>query len=283
MEREDRCGAWLRRAGLFACLLAAASTVAAQQPSGEDVTEFDGLNFGFASVVGSGIYYVNGRSAWIIRVPISFALWTEEEKPWGVRIIAPITFGFYDLKPEDVLQVELPDNLATISPVIGVEVSRKATQNWTLYPFVFGGPALELETREGAWVLAVGSRSRAEFGRRNRFWVLWNRLVYARDFQNPKLANDDFLQFETDLELRQPVTARTAVGFIIANELYFNKLIINRPGEDFAISRRWEVAVSYGPTRGDVKLWKFKLPRVSLGYRFGQDVTGVKLGFRYKF
>ena len=80
-----------------------AGTGVSAQDTSPDVPEFDGLNFGFASVAGSGFYSVNGRSAWIIRLPISFSLWSVEEKRWGVRIIAPITFGFYDLEPQDLL------------------------------------------------------------------------------------------------------------------------------------------------------------------------------------
>jgi len=264
-------------------IVALAATGAGAQEPPDDVAEFDGLNFSFASVAGSGIYTVNGRTAWIIRVPISFPLWSADEKPWGLRIVAPITFGFYDLEPRDLVVEGIPDHLATISPVIGVELSHKLTDNWTLYPFGFAGPAVELSTKERGWLMALGVRSRAEFPWKDRAFVLWNRLVYARDFQNNRLDNDDFVQFETDLEFRYPVTARTAVGMIVANELYFNRLIINRPDESFAVTRRWEVAVSYGPMRGDVKVWKFKLPRVSLGYRFGQDITGFKLGFRYKY
>ncbi len=268
---------------VVALLVGTMSLSPASLAQDSDSPEFDGLNFAFAAVTGSGAYSVNGRTALIVRAPISIPLWTTEDKPWGLRIIAPITFGFFDLEPEDIFVGVIPERLGTISPVVGAEGSRELTGNWTFFPFAFGGPAYELETGEAAWLVAGGARSRAVFFWGERPMVLWNRLVYARNFQNELVADDDFMQFETDFELRFPVTDKTAVGLIVANELYFNVVVIDRPGESFEIIRRWEVAVSYGPTWGDVKLWKFKLPRISLGYRFGQGTTGYKLGFRYKF
>ena len=65
---------------MFACLLAAAPDARAQQQPPEDVPEFDGVNHGFASVIGSGIYHVNGRTALILRAPISFPILSTDNR-----------------------------------------------------------------------------------------------------------------------------------------------------------------------------------------------------------
>jgi hypothetical protein len=283
-HRSVRHRAVLRLATAVAVLSLAGLTEArAQQNSNEDQTEFDGLNFAFASVLGSGYYSIQGRQALILRVPISHQLREAEEDSWGLRLIFPVTLGFFDLKPEDVIPDLDPDNLGSINAVAGVEFSRLLARNWVLFPFGMVGPAVEGETGEFAWILSVGVDSRAEFGWKTRKLVLWNGLLYARDFRNDRLSEDDFVRFETDFEIRQPVSARTAIGFVVENELFLDELVVNRPGEPLGISRRWTVGISYGPTEPDVKFWKMKVPRISVGYRFGQGIDGFKLGFRYRY
>ena len=69
---------------------------------------------------------------------------------------------------------------------------------------------------------------------------------------------------------------------IAGNELYFNEVGIRSPDETFYIRYRWEAGLSYGAYEL-IKWWKFPVPRVSVSYRWGQDVAGIRVGFHFDY
>jgi len=234
--------------------------------------------------MGTGYYSIDGRTAFVVRINPSFRLRSEEGRAWGVSLWIPITLGFFDFKLEDLYPPEfrIPERIASVSIAPGVLFRVPIRDNWMLFPFTFFGPAKDLESKEFAWVLSLGSRSRAEFPWGPRKMILWNRLQWASNYDNQRLFDDDLAVFESDFEVRQPITAKTAIGGLLVNDYYINAVVVLRPGESFEIRDRWEVGATYGPM-DPMKLWKIPVPRLSVGYRWGQGTEGIRINLRFRY
>ena len=245
-------------------------------------SEFDGFNYAYAAVLGSGYYSIEGRRAVILRLPLRTILRQEDDDHWGIRIVYPVTLGWYSLKDDDRLLPDDPTSIGTMSVAPGVEFRRRGTRNWLLKPFLIVGPAKEFATGDMAWLAATGVGSRLDFPWSRRKVVLRNYLAYAVNFSNSWLPDDDLAVINTKVEYLEKVTDRTAIGVIAGNELYFNEVGIRSPDETFYIRYRWEAGLSYGAYER-IKWWKFPVPRVSVSYRWGQDVAGIRVGFHFDY
>ncbi len=245
-------------------------------------SEFDGFNYAYAAVLGSGYYSIEGRRAVILRLPLRTILRQEDDDHWGIRIVYPVTLGWYSLKDDDRLLPDDPTNIGTLSVAPGVEFRRRVTRNWLLKPFLIVGPAKEFATGDMAWLAATGVGSRLDFPWSRRKVVLRNYLAYAVNFSNSWLPDDDLAVINTKVEYLEKVADRTAIGVIAGNELYFNEVGIRSPDETFYIRYRWEAGLSYGAYER-IKWWKFPVPRVSVSYRWGQDVAGIRVGFHFDY
>jgi hypothetical protein len=143
---------------MAALTLVVAATVA-------DAADDKPLSFAFASQAGSGIYDIEGRVVQIYRIPISFGVKAlgAEERDWGISVSSPLTFGFYDFKPEDVFTGEFPTHVGTASLLPGVAFPVRAKTNWILTPHVDFGAAKEFSGGDLAWVYDLGLRSDVSF------------------------------------------------------------------------------------------------------------------------
>ena len=280
----------VRYAATFLLLLAAAVAEGnAQTPGVRFTSELDPRNFAHAAFLGSGIYVVDGRQLYIIRAPMAFTLRPEEGNPFGLRLSATPTFGFFDLKFSDIGDFQLPSSLSTFSLLLGVEFQVPVLSNWQLDPFVRAGPAWEFAQGTVTWVFGVGIDSRVEFAPGRTRVLLWNTLLWAGNRDSDLSPRDDFARIDTQVEWLFPVgwrlhRTKTEVGPYARSEIYFDALVIAPPaGEPLVIHHRYEIGVMWGATERHTTFWKIPYPRVGLSWRFGDGASGVRLMLTTRF
>jgi hypothetical protein len=278
-----------RSVGVAVCVLVLLLTAAPDSLHAEDenVPEVRPFNYAFASYVGGGVYSQNGRLLWIVPIPVGFGLRSEDEHFLGIRLTFKLTLGFFDFKPQDFVEFELPDQVGTASLLPGVQFPMRVTRNWLLTPFGDFGAAADTVHDEVTWIMGFGADSRAEFLWKRQKFLLWNRLVYARDLANSQEPAEDFLLFETIFEPRVPLGGirgnPTDLGlFFLANSFFYPVIVPRADGGESKILRRYEVGITYGSAE-PTKLWIFPVPRIGLSWRFGQDVTGIRFILTYAY
>lgn len=68
--------------------------------------------YAFAHEFGSGVYDFNGRTLQVYGLPLAWTLREGEAARPGLRLRLPVTLGFLDFEPKDVLDTGLPEPAA---------------------------------------------------------------------------------------------------------------------------------------------------------------------------
>jgi hypothetical protein len=281
------CRGAVRRWVAIGCLLvvAGAGGVRAQ---GDDDVEFDPFNFAFAAYAGSGVYANGDRTVYVFRIPAWIRLRADDAGPFGIRLSIKTTLGFYDFAPQDLVEFEFPDSLGTLSVIPGAELRFQVSERWQLKPFLDYGIAWDTETDDTVWVLGTGLRARAEYPWKQRSMVWWNELIYAMNSETGLDPFTDFARLRTKFEVRQPAGfsvggQETAFAPYVTLDYYFDEVVLERPLLDPVLVReRYEIGLTWG-TSERAKVWIISLPRVGLGYRFGQDLSTVRLVLSFAY
>ncbi len=244
-------------------------------------------NFSFASQLGSGIYSVNGRTIQIYRLPISWDYRQPSETQSGISLLMPLTLGFYDFNLEDVLQTQLPRSIDTLSFVPGVEFTRVLHKDWLASAFVQAGIAKERTSTADAWTYAggLGADRRVEL---HAFQVHYHaQLLYAAALFKDR-RDDSMLRLSTGIEARH-LLPRSIRGEPLDYGLYvLNEWYLRRPDPPLAslgapiTAVQWELGITLGSAR-PVHVWKIPLPRLGIGYRFGDSLSVIRLVFGAPF
>ena len=242
------------------------------------------INFGFATQLGSGIYSLSGRTLQVYRLPFAYAPPVDEDARVRPRITLPLTLGFVDFKPRDVVETGVPERIDSLSFVPGLALHIAVREDWELEPFAEAGIARDQASEADQDVYAAGLRSRYDFGDGPTQWQLYNELVHVVVEQDSPDRTDDFTRFRTGTTARRPFDTESS-GRRADFEAYGLVEVILDPTGGPAGSRpqdgaamQYEVGVTLGATE-PLRLWGVKLPRVGLGYRFGSGLSVVRVVF----
>jgi hypothetical protein len=242
----------------------------------------DLINFVYASQLGTGIYQVDGRSVQVYRIPVSFRLRTIEDDGWGLRLKFPLTVGLYNFDPIDIVAGEFPEDLATLSLVPGVEFALPVKKRWHLTPFGEFGAAVDLNSeRDYTLVYSIGLRSRAWFHSGKVTFTLGNEIRFAGSHRVGGDPNDGFTRFETGIDALHPLPFRMqqkqAVGSVYFTNFLYSGLEFRRPfDEPLRLDYENEVGVTLGSAE-PLKWWLISLERWGIGYRFGRNLSAVRV------
>lgn len=263
-------------------LLPGTSAVAAPRPLSS--SEQAVLNFGFATQLGSGIYSVSGRTLQVYRLPFAYTLPRDDDARWRVRLTLPVTVGFLDFEPLDVIDTGLPRDLDSVSVVPGVELEYAVDEHWRLQPFAEAGIARDRESQVDQRVYSLGLRGLYDVARGPVDWQGYGEIVRVVVEQTELDQQDDFTRVRLGATARRPfeldATGRRA-DFLVYG---FTEAYTDTPsgpvdsarhdGEDL----QYEVGFTLGATQ-TLRIWGMPLPRIGFGYRFGQDLSVYRLVF----
>ncbi len=276
-----------RRAVLLGAALCLAALAAVRPAAAQDADEF--VNFAFACRLGSGVYSVDGQTIQIYRIGITTTLLEETEtRPWRLDLSAPLTIGFYDFKPVDVIDEGLPTHLDSYSLTPGVRFTFPLATNWKMMPFVNGGPVRENATDSTSWVYTIGVRSEAHFpGARGLEWILRDEWVWSGMADSGETLADEFGEFHNGVEAWFPLNAairgkQLKIAPFVVVYYYWDdgEFVSTRSGagtlDASPYGLQWEAGVLLD-TAPSLEIWGIGLPSIGLSYRGGGDFDSIRL------
>jgi len=269
---ERWCRRWLL-ASLLACAHAHAQTPAEQR---EDRAVGRSVNYVFATDLGSGVYDLDGRTLQIYQLRYRKDLREATDDQLGVRFEVPVTFGFFDFDPVDVISQGLPSRVDSFSVVPGISVDHVLENDWHVMPYARVGFSMASSSVDG-WLYGLGVRLQ-----RRREYYGWDSLIRSElavagvDYREA-IPNDQFVRFRQGFDFTRglgwKVYGREAVLGLYA----IGDLITDPPTVPVLNHHQQPVQAELGftfATRPRFKIWRFDAPRLGFGYRFAGDLSG---------
>jgi len=262
---------------LGAILFLVLATVAGAQTAETRENEAVGssLNYVFATDLGSGVYSLDDRTLQIYRFEYEKELREVDEDTMGVRFVLPLTFGFFDFTPLDVLSEGIPTRVDSFSLVPGFELDYLLQGNWHLIPYLRGGVSVASSSVDG-WLYGLGARVE-----RNDGWRGWDRFLrvelnYSGVGYRHDLPADQFVRVRQGINL-----ARGMKWKIRGRELEFGMygildIVFDPPTMPVVNGSQEPLQAELGftfSTRPPFKLWRWDAPRLGFGYRIAGELS----------
>src|SRR5688572_20111449 len=116
-------------------LLAMGAYAQAPGETREDEAVGASINYVFATDLGTGVYDLGGRSLQIYRYTWRKELRETTDDQLGLRFVVPVTAGFFDFHPIDVISSGPPPRVDSFSVVPGIQVDYLLPGDWHLIPY----------------------------------------------------------------------------------------------------------------------------------------------------
>jgi hypothetical protein len=266
---------FVRAACAAALLIFGAAPAIAQSAAEEDEAVSASVNYVFATDLGGGVYDMGGRTLQVYRYTYQHDLREPGETAPGLRFVLPITAGFFDFSPVDVLSEGPPTRVDSISLVPGVELDYLLRDDWHLIPYARAGLSIASSSVGG---ILYGAGMRLE---RRGEWHGWDQflraeLTYSGVEYRHDVPDDRFVR------LRYAVDVTRGLGFKLRGRepeigLYsIFDLVVDPPTAPIAAGRKHPIQAEFGFTlssRPRLKIWRFDAPRVGFGYRLAGELS----------
>ncbi len=241
------------------------------------------FNYGLSSFLGSGIYSINGQTVQLYRIPFSADLDNHSADKPHFSVQLPVTFGFYNFQPQDVLSGQIPKSLDTLSVLAGIDGNLPLSETWHYLQLVAVG-----YTRSAGLVdkKLTGTQIALE---RTAPWNGWvtryrSEVLGALSSGGPT-GTDRVLRLLQGVEFDRPQSwdifrHQAAIG-TYGVVRWFPGPFAYTPTHS-AIRLETEAGITFG-TAEPIRIFRLPLPRLSLGYRRAADLNVVFLGFGTPF
>ena len=244
-------------------------------------------NFSFASQLGAGVYGIDGRTVQIYRVPFEWELRPPTTERVGWDLTLPVTLGFFGYRVRDVVEADLPKHVDTYSFMPGIEASKLFGPRWRLAAFAELGVANVPTDSSANLIYGGGGRARYLFPLGDFHLRYACEVLYAGS-QVDQHADDTMVRVTNGIDALRPsrMSVRGEVvdyGPYAMNEWFPKRpnAPVNSTGPPMS-ALQWEVGMTIGTVQ-PAYLWSIPLPRIGLGYRFGRDLSAVRLVFGAAF
>lgn len=252
----------------------------------QELQEERGLNFSYSAVIGSGVYLLDDRTVWVLRVPFSKTLKASEPGHWGAKLLLPVTLGYNDLDADK--NPMSAGGQASVSFVPGIEFQYMPNEHWAIKPFAHVGAGLDLDRDEIERIWAVGIRTRADVRFDTPRMTLGADALYAAQDGPDDLSSDSFSRLGVGIDFQFPLkltvgNRSTAITTHIIHYEYVQDLEFSPElGDPYQIGSSTEIGVALG-LDPPLRVMGFSLDRIGLGYRFGSDQKAIVLVRKFPF
>lgn len=290
--------------GIGMCLLC---LVLWQTPTEAQQTRENGnvtVNYVYAQQFGLGGYDVGGLSVQVYPLPLPYTLHFGRNNAWGLKMTPGLTYGRFDFDA-DVDNIpnsgdELAVTLHTLGGTVALELQIPVLDNWMLKPFVEGGLVGVLHTDVSPAALAPSIRNDLAYtyavGLRSRFHVDWQRftftlgngLLYAGNATFKGKDAQAYAALETGIDIRHPLgltIKQYAPDFSVffIHYHFFPALEFSRfLHTPLEVNNQFEFGVTLG-TVPPLPLGIIAGLRLGVSYRFGDNLTGIRLNLGFPF
>ncbi|MEJ0084288.1 MAG: hypothetical protein WDO72_01285 [Pseudomonadota bacterium] len=262
-------------AARVAALLALCAAPAIAQNAAEEDAVGSSVNYVFATDLGSGVYDMDGRTLQVYRLTYDHDLRVSRAGTPGLRFVLPVTTGFFDFNPVDVLSEGPPTRVDSISIVPGFELDYLLRDDWHLIPYARAGLSFASSSLGG---ILYGAGLRLE---RHGEWQGWNQflrgeLSYAGVEYRHDVPADQFVRLRYGVDITRGLGVKLRGREPELGLYAIFDAVVDPPTAPVANARRQPIQAEFGftlSTRPALKIWRFDAPRIGFGYRLAGPLS----------
>lgn len=246
------------------------------------------VNYSYAVIFGTGAYKVKDQKAYVIRVPLSYGIREPSREHPGIKLLLPALIGFYDYDFDSAFKGDTPGDAAALSFVPGLAFEYVVNERWRLKPYGQLGFGRDLENDENALIYVAGVNSYYSFPRQGKWqFALGNTVTYTGfdpdDGGTQSLGIlgagiDMIFPWKLNILGKETNFANSLIYYLYLDNPSFEQ------GDDRSksVSREfeWSLAVDFKKPR---KLLGIELDRIGLGFRYGDNIRGIRLVTKFPF
>ena len=265
-----------------------ASLSVAQEPPVDGEGAGNLANYPYTQEMGLGGYAAGEQEVRSLKIPYTHLLRSTEEHPWGLRLRFPVTFGVYSLELGDFLEDLDFDRIRAVTFVPAAEFLIPLSDRWSLKPRQDLGVGKDFAG--GDWILIAATGVSAVYARpwKSFLFTFGTGVKYTFSHSSSGLNDDDFARVEAGLDTLFPIgldvgdhRVDSSVYFLARH--YFRELAFGQVLESpVVIEQEYEVGITLGSTPRP-RIWRFPVPRLLIGYRFSDNLKGIRIKFGLPF
>jgi len=262
-------------------LLSKSSISLAQAPPTDDETE-KLANYPYTQDFGVGGYDAGQQDVANLKIPVTQMLRSPEEHPWGLRLRVPISMGVYGLELGELLEDFDLDRVKVLTVVPALEFLIPLNAHWTLKPRQDLGLGKDFHGGDLILIAATGVQGVYIRPWRNLVFTFGSGVKYSVSESSGGLYDDNFARLEVGLDTLIPFgldvgERRVDFSLYVLGRHYFRELVFGQVLEEpIVIEQEYEVGITFGSTPRP-RIWKLSVPRLLIGYRFGENLRGIRL------
>jgi hypothetical protein len=237
------------------------------------------VNYVFATDLGSGVYSLGGRTLQIYRYTYRNDLREPRDDELGVRFVLPITAGFFDFSPVDVISKGPPTRVDSFSVVPGVELDHEMPGEWHFIPYARAGFSVASSSVDG-WLYGTGFRLERNAELNGWDTLFRTELAYAGVRYRNDTPSDRFVRLRQGFDFTRGVGWRVRGHELELGVYAIFDAILDPPTAPLAGANEEPGQAEFGitlATRPRIKLWKFDAPRIGFGYRLAGDLSAFRI------
>lgn len=260
-----------------AAMMAAPNLASAAAPAEQDAGST--INYAFATELGSGLYDLGGRTIVVFRVAPDWSLREPDDNGPGVRLVLPLTAGFFDLTPKGVIGGQIPSRIDSFSIMPGIEVDFPLRKEWTLTPYLRAGASIAQGNADG-WLYGSGVRLERNIQRGNLQVLQSHEFTVARVDYHGSQTDDDFVRLRQAVEVRRPAMRIGADRRLLPGIYAILDVIPDPPAVPLEAGRQGVVQLEAGitiDTAPALRIGRLRVPKLGFGYRQARDFSGWRV------
>jgi hypothetical protein len=263
------------RAAAACCALLPAVTVAQTAAARRDEAISTSVSYVFATDLGSGVYDLGGRTLQIYRLTYEKVFREATPEHFGASFDLPVTLGFFDFNPVDVVAHGLPKRIDSFAAVPGLKLDYLLRGDWHLKPYARAGVSVASSSLDGwLWGTGVQLEHSADFHGWDSF--VRSELAVAGVNYRHAVPNDRFVRLRQGVDLTRALpwkwgTRATELGLYAIFDL-----VVDSPAAPLAGDRNYPLQAEFGftfSTRPRYRIWRFDAPRLGFGYRLAGELS----------
>jgi hypothetical protein len=260
----------------LACASAFAQASAEQE---ENAAVGQSINYVFATDLGSGVYSLGGRTLQIYRFTYRDEMREVRDGQLGVRFVLPVTAGFFDFSPVDVVSQGPPTRVDSFGVVPGFELDHLMANDWHFIPYVRAGFSVASSSVDG-WLYGTGFRLERRVEANGWDSFVLTELAYSGVKYRHDTPDDEFARLRQGFDFTRGLGWRIRGHELELGVYAIFDAILDPPTAPLANAGEEPAQTEFGitfATRPRFKIWRFDAPRIGFGYRLAGDLSAFRI------